>query len=226
MALYNQARRNAKKRGIDFLLSETEYKEMVVESCNTCAVSGILFDFSGTQQGAKRPWAPSIDRIDSNLPYTRRNCRLVCSAVNIAMNEWGETVLMRIARALTKNEYQDVANAVAEKVYSDVSLVLRKEIAGLSRHMQESMDAALDTKLERILKTQQVTPPAAQAAQEEDKLVGAADAKKLLGGVSDMTIWRWVRDGVLPDPQKIRNRNYWWKSQLIQAATQQPAVSA
>ena len=131
MALYNQARRNAKKRGIDFLLSETEYKEMVVESCNTCAVSGILFDFSGTQQGAKRPWAPSIDRIDSNLPYTRRNCRLVCSAVNIAMNEWGETVLMRIARALTKNEYQDVANAVAEKVYSDVSLVLRKEIAGL-----------------------------------------------------------------------------------------------
>ena len=28
-------------------------------------------------------------------------------------------------------------------------------------------------------------------------------------GVSTMTIWRWVRDGRLPPPQKINGRNYW-----------------
>jgi predicted DNA-binding transcriptional regulator AlpA len=27
--------------------------------------------------------------------------------------------------------------------------------------------------------------------------------------VSDMTIWRWVRDGVFPKPVSINRRNYW-----------------
>ena len=39
----------------------------------------------------------SLDRIDSSKGYTVENCRLVCTAVNLAMNEWGEDVLERIA---------------------------------------------------------------------------------------------------------------------------------
>lgn len=28
-------------------------------------------------------------------------------------------------------------------------------------------------------------------------------------GVTAMTVWRWVRDGRLPQPVKINGRNYW-----------------
>lgn len=28
-------------------------------------------------------------------------------------------------------------------------------------------------------------------------------------GVSSMTIWRWVKAGILPKPDKIQGRNYW-----------------
>ena len=40
---------------------------------------------------ARRPFAPSLDRIDPGEPCSRRNCRLVLQAVNFALNAWGMT---------------------------------------------------------------------------------------------------------------------------------------
>lgn len=28
-------------------------------------------------------------------------------------------------------------------------------------------------------------------------------------GVAPVTIWRWVKSGILPKPQKINGQNYW-----------------
>jgi hypothetical protein len=56
--------------------------------------------FRETQVGAgraRRPFAPSLDRIDSSQPYTRRNCRLVLQAVNFALNAFGDDVFLAIA---------------------------------------------------------------------------------------------------------------------------------
>lgn len=48
-----------------------------------------------------------------------------------------------------------------------------------------------------------------------DALVPQQTARQeVFGAVCDMTIWRWVRDGVLPAPIKIRGRNYWRRSEL------------
>lgn len=55
----------------------------------------------------RRPLAPSIDRIDSSLGYTRQNCRIVCAAVNYAMNVWGEDVLWRLFK---RRPLLDVSN--------------------------------------------------------------------------------------------------------------------
>jgi hypothetical protein len=70
-----------------------------------CAVTGIRFSLEEyTQALVKHPFAPSLDRIDSKVGYTASNVRLVCVAVNFGMNEWGEDVFMRLARAAV--EYQ------------------------------------------------------------------------------------------------------------------------
>ena len=54
-------------------------------------------------QGArKRMWAPSVDRINSAHGYVAGNMRLVAIAVNIAMSDFGEEFLLRIAEAIVR----------------------------------------------------------------------------------------------------------------------------
>ena len=41
------------------------------------------------------------------------------------------------------------------------------------------------------------------------KLITSATLRAKFGNVSDMTIWRWQRAKLIPEPIKIRNRRYW-----------------
>ena len=69
-----------------------------------CMLSGI--EFRTTQVGsgaARRPYAPSLDRIDATLPYSRANCRIVLQAVNFALNSFGDDVFLEVARATTEH---------------------------------------------------------------------------------------------------------------------------
>lgn len=91
-----RARLNAKGRKIEFKLNSDDVLVLLRESGYRCAVTWV--DFSLEEVGAKRrrPYAPSIDRIECSLGYVPDNCRMVCVAANIAMNEWGESVLLRM----------------------------------------------------------------------------------------------------------------------------------
>jgi hypothetical protein len=51
----------------------------------------------------------------------------------------------------------------------------------------------------------------------DDALINQSAAKLLAGDVSDMTFWRWRKNGVIPEPLKIRGRNYWQKGEFLQA---------
>lgn len=44
-----------------------------------------------------------------------------------------------------------------------------------------------------------------------DVLLTSAAVRKMMGDVSDMTLWRWGKDPALnfPDPIRIKNRKYW-----------------
>jgi len=35
--------------------------------------------------------------------------------------------------------------------------------------------------------------------------------------VSDMTIWRWIKAGIFPEPIKINGRNYWREDSVYEA---------
>jgi predicted DNA-binding transcriptional regulator AlpA len=39
----------------------------------------------------------------------------------------------------------------------------------------------------------------------------------LAGGISDMSLWRWIRDGVVPPPRIIRARRYWPRGEFLAA---------
>ena len=81
-----------------------------------CALSGLRFDLRQIGSGkARRPFAPSLDRIDSIGGYTRDNVRLVCQAVNFALNAFGEDVFRQIAKATAAFERTIVAPSDEER---------------------------------------------------------------------------------------------------------------
>jgi len=50
----------------------------------------------------------------------------------------------------------------------------------------------------------------------EHKLISAATVRDLCGGVSDMTLWRWLNDRAMgfPEPVYIQKRRYWRETEL------------
>lgn len=97
--LYNKTVRSARLRDIHIALTEQDVLDLGAANEWHCAVTGIPFDFNLLGEARLRPYAPSVDRTDSQKGYTRDNCRLVCVCVNLAMGQWGEQVLARIALA-------------------------------------------------------------------------------------------------------------------------------
>lgn len=92
--MFARAKKGAKRRGLAFTISLDEVRYLIAASDGHCALTGMPFDHNA--DGFK-PFVPSIDRIDSNAGYVAGNCRIVCLAVNIAMSNWGEEVLEKLA---------------------------------------------------------------------------------------------------------------------------------
>ena len=68
-----------------------------------CELTGLPFDLSTPQNTKNNPYSPSLDRIDSkNKNYTPENTRVVLSAVNMALNEFGLEVMKPIMKKLLK----------------------------------------------------------------------------------------------------------------------------
>jgi predicted DNA-binding transcriptional regulator AlpA len=44
--------------------------------------------------------------------------------------------------------------------------------------------------------------------------LNAAQVRRRYGGVSDMSIWRWLRDGGFPQPLRISGRRFWLEADL------------
>lgn len=86
-----------KDRGRTATLSPADLKAMIDRCDGRCELTGILFSLQTYGDTLRRPFAPSIDRIDNTQPYSGQNCRLILLALNIAINEWGETVFRDIA---------------------------------------------------------------------------------------------------------------------------------
>ncbi|MEY2160392.1 MULTISPECIES: hypothetical protein [unclassified Rhodanobacter] len=101
--LFSQTAKRARRRGLPFTLTLTDVEEMLAEQDGRCAVSGIRFSASVYLGQRIRPWVPSVDRRKPAEGYTRDNVRIVCAAVNLSINQFGDEVFYRIATGVVKN---------------------------------------------------------------------------------------------------------------------------
>lgn len=100
--LLDGAKWRSGKGGITFSLTLDDIKHMADRAGGRCEVSGVPF-CGDNSCGKRRPFAPSIDRKVPEDGYVPENCRLVCFAVNVALSDWGEDVLNRVASGVIAN---------------------------------------------------------------------------------------------------------------------------
>lgn len=104
MVLYKTAKSRAKHYGMEFSLTPGDMEAMIERSGGRCEITRIAFHTKRTAGCRRAPYAPSLDRIHCELGYTAENTRLVCVAVNLALNEFGYDILLRISRRIV-SEY-------------------------------------------------------------------------------------------------------------------------
>ena len=92
---------NARARRAPMLcMTRDQFETLWARAAGRCELTAIRFSMERIRKCIKRPWSPSIDRLDCSRGYELDNCRLVCTAVNLALNEFGDEVLRKIASAL------------------------------------------------------------------------------------------------------------------------------
>lgn len=100
--MYRRAKANARKRSIAFYLTPPELERLANRAGGRCELTGIPFEHEPDITRHFSPWKPSLDRVEPSGSYEFSNCRIVCCAVNIALNKFGDEVLLRIGRALVE----------------------------------------------------------------------------------------------------------------------------
>lgn len=101
-----RSRKRAVQLGLEHNLTTEFLAAQMQSSGGKCSVSGIPFSGCRYPGQRVRPWMPSIDRIDSRRGYTEDNVRLVCAAVNLAINQFGEAIFFRIAASTARFQRQ------------------------------------------------------------------------------------------------------------------------
>ena len=101
--MYRSARTSSKQRNLGMTITREDVVRLLERANGKCELTGIAFNSFSTNGSRRRPWIPSLDRIDTSKGYDFGNLRVVCGAVNIAISDFGIDVLVQIAKKLKKN---------------------------------------------------------------------------------------------------------------------------
>lgn len=100
--LIRGSKNRAKNYNLAFDLDQKFLKELYHNQDGKCAITNIDFCFEKSKS-FRRPFSPSIDRIDSSLGYSKNNVRLVCTIVNLALNEFGDDAFDKMCKSYVEN---------------------------------------------------------------------------------------------------------------------------
>jgi len=96
--LIRHARERSTKKSLAFDLDDHIDDIQGRISAGHCELTGLPFHLDDG-----RTWdSPSLDRISPTLGYVHSNIRVICHAANSALGDWGELVMLRVAREILK----------------------------------------------------------------------------------------------------------------------------
>ena len=102
-SLIRSLKQRAKNMKIDFEIDSKFIDQLIEKQNNKCILTNIEFSFEKSIKSSRRPLAPSIDRINPKLGYTKDNVRLVCVMVNLSLNEFGDELFKMMCNSYVEN---------------------------------------------------------------------------------------------------------------------------
>lgn len=110
--IWSRHKRGAARRKLDFDLTANDVQAMLDAQAYRCALTQRPFSNDLPEGQRIRPWAASIDRKDATKGYTKANCRLVCAAVNVALNRFGDQAFTELLEALVRRAVRSELHAL------------------------------------------------------------------------------------------------------------------
>lgn len=99
--IFYSARSSATMRNLPFLISESDVVSALERQRWKCARTGISFDLAMT--GGKRPFGPTIDRIDNARGYEPDNIQFVCLMYNTGKGQFTDDDFLILAHAVVEH---------------------------------------------------------------------------------------------------------------------------
>lgn len=129
---FHAAMGRSKTKGHEFHLSRDEVSALFARANGRCEVTGVAFSTIKLPGHDKAPFTPTLDRIDNRKPYRFENCRVVCLAANIAMNEWGEWVFKKMVDGyLTKIASRPPRRVMTQIGHMDIPSYTNQQVTAL-----------------------------------------------------------------------------------------------
>jgi hypothetical protein len=101
--IFTSVKYRAKRLKRDFDLTREFLENLYTEQNGKCALTGMIFSDEKYENYKRRPFTPSLDRIDNKKGYTQDNVRFVCSMVNAALGEFGDKIFDKMCRSYIEN---------------------------------------------------------------------------------------------------------------------------
>jgi len=95
--IFRQSKRRAVKHSLDFNIELNYLYKIWEKQDGRCALTDMAFSLKDVDSSKRRPFIPSLDRIDRKKGYTKGNVRIVTVAVNMALFTWGDSVFDEVA---------------------------------------------------------------------------------------------------------------------------------
>jgi hypothetical protein len=108
--LFFSVRSRAVKRKLLFTIDFVWLVEQFIKQNGCCRLTNIKLEFPEIGS-PKNPYSPSIDQIIPGKGYSKENSRLVCTAINLGMNEFGTETFKLVAEAFIRNEKEEKEKA-------------------------------------------------------------------------------------------------------------------
>jgi hypothetical protein len=107
--LYGSYKSSAKLRGLDFLLTEDEFKKLTSGDCIYCNDTPSKLFFTENKDGHYK--YNGIDRVDPKLGYVLNNCVSACTECNLMKQSLTKDDFIKkvkkIYKTYTENEHQE-----------------------------------------------------------------------------------------------------------------------
>lgn len=98
--LFTQCKCNARQRKLPFELTIQMVEELLKDMTCSATSLPLTFDSIDGERYARRPWFPSLDRLDNSKGYVPGNVRVVCSLYNFMRSNHADEDVLTVARAL------------------------------------------------------------------------------------------------------------------------------